>query len=114
MSPSRPTIRHRDEVTPLSVPCGQSRRLITRADTPNVGLHVTHILSSELHYHDHTEEIYYILSGEGVLELDGEEQPLRPGMAILIPPGVRHRGRGDFETLIVTSPAFDPADEIVV
>lgn len=114
MQHARPIVRHRDSITPQTVPCGESRRLITRADTPNLGLHVTHIKAGELHYHRHTEEIYYIVSGEGVLELDGEQVALTPGTAVHIPPGVRHRGWGDFESLIITSPAFDPEDEVLV
>ena len=114
MDKPQPIIRHRDEVAPRQVPCGESRRLITRADTPHLGVHVTHITAGELHYHERTEEVYYILEGEGVLELDGVQCKLTPGTAVWIPPGVRHRGWGDFQTLILTSPAFDPEDEIVL
>lgn len=106
-------VRHVDEVVPVRCPCGESRRILTRADTPNVGLHVTHIVSGDLHAHARTEEIYYILRGEGFMELDGERVELTPGTAIHIPPGVKHRGEGDFEAVIVTCPAFDSEDETV-
>lgn len=114
MEKAKPVIRHLDEIEPLEVPCGESRRLITRADTPNLGVHVTTIVNGDLHYHDHTEEVYYILEGEGIIELDGELHTLTPGTAILIPPGVRHRSWGDFRTMVITSPAFDPEDEVLV
>ncbi|MEN6642271.1 MAG: cupin domain-containing protein [Armatimonadia bacterium] len=114
MRKAAPLIRHRDSITPRSVPCGESRRLITRFDTPNLGLHVTHITSGDLHYHRQTEEIYYIVTGQGTLELDGEQVAVSPGTTVYIPPGVRHRGSGDFEAIIVTSPAFDPDDEVLV
>jgi mannose-6-phosphate isomerase-like protein (cupin superfamily) len=110
----KPIIRHRDDIAPQQVPCGETRRLITRLDTPNLGVHVTHITNGDLHYHRKTEEVYYIVAGEGVIELDGEQHTLTPGTAVWIPPGVKHRGWGDFETLIITSPAFDPKDEIVL
>ena len=110
---SKPTVCHVDDIAPVACPCGESRRIITRADSPNVGLHVTRVERGELHYHKRTEEIYYILSGRGVIELDGKEHELRPGTAIRIPPGVRHRSWGDFETVVVTCPAFDPEDEFV-
>ena len=42
---------------------------------------------------------------------DGEIIDVRPGMAVLIPPGVRHRAVGEMKVLIVVLPKFDPADE---
>lgn len=41
--------------------------------------------------HSHEQaEIYYVLSGELLLHLDGEEHPLRAGSAVFIPGGARH------------------------
>lgn len=114
MSSRRPAVRHRDDIAPVPCPCGESRRLITREHSPHVGLHVTHITRGDLHFHRHTEEIYYILSGHGTMELDGEQHDLGPGTAVHIPAGVKHRGWGDFETVVVTCPAFDREDEFVV
>jgi len=110
----RPLVRHANDVAPVDCPCGESRRIITRDQSPHVGLHVTHIVAGDLHFHERTEEIYYILSGHGVIELDGVEHELTPGTTVYIPPGVKHRGRGDFETVVVTCPAFDPTDEVVL
>ncbi|MGC9668387.1 cupin domain-containing protein [Planosporangium sp. 12N6] len=45
------------------------------------------------HYHPYSEEFLYLMEGELVVDLDGEPQPLRPGDALLIPPGTRHRLR---------------------
>ena len=36
------------------------------------------------------EEIYYFLEGHGVLLIEGEEVPVAPGDAVLVPPGVDH------------------------
>ena len=36
---------------------------------------------------------------------------MKPGVAILIPPGVRHRAVGRMTILNVVVPPFDPADE---
>lgn len=110
---SKPIVRHVDDVAPVACPCGESRRIITRADAPHVGLHVTHITQGDLHHHEHTEEIYYIVRGEGVMELDGEQHAVRPGTTVYIPPGLKHRGWGDFETIVVTCPAFEAEDEFV-
>lgn len=46
--------------------------------------------STQRHYHAASEEIYFVLEGEGELELDGERRRLRPGDAALIPPGSWH------------------------
>jgi mannose-6-phosphate isomerase-like protein (cupin superfamily) len=40
----------------------------------------------------HTEdEVYYVLDGEGVVEIDGERTPVRPGSVVYIARHVRHR-----------------------
>ena len=43
--------------------------------------------STERHYHQVSEEFYYILKGSGVMEINGEERAVGPGDAILIPAG---------------------------
>ena len=104
-------VRRLQDVPPVPCPCGSSTRLITRADTETANLHVTHIRDSRKHYHTACTEYYYILDGEGRMELDEETVELRPGTAILIPPGVAHRGWGDFRALIVGVPAWEHTDE---
>jgi mannose-6-phosphate isomerase-like protein (cupin superfamily) len=56
-------------------------------------------------------EIYFILEGEGHMELDGDRVPVRPMSAVFIKPGCRHRAVGQIRAVIVPIPAFDPADE---
>ncbi len=46
--------------------------------------------ASARHYHRETEEIYFILEGSGLMEIEGVIRPVGPGDAILIPPGARH------------------------
>ena len=46
--------------------------------------------STQRHYHAASEEIYFVLEGEGDVEIDGEVRRLRPGDAALIPPGAWH------------------------
>ena len=36
---------------------------------------------------------------------------LTPGLLVRIDPGTPHRGHGDFKTLVIGIPAWDPADE---
>jgi mannose-6-phosphate isomerase-like protein (cupin superfamily) len=77
-----------------------------------VSLHIVEISEdARTHYHKRLTEIYYILEGEGEMELDGERHAVQPGDAILIKPGCRHRAIGKLRVLNVPVPMFDPADE---
>ena len=106
--------RHLDEVQPQPCPCGSARRIITKNDTDVAGFHITTIKNADRHYHKKTTEIYHILEGQGTLEVGEEQVDLTPGMTVLVPKGTRHRGWGDFKTVVVTVPAFDPEDEFVM
>jgi len=46
-----------------------------------------------LHQHDDTEQIFYILSGQGRLEIgeEGQEFSVEPGDVVRIPPATLHR-----------------------
>jgi mannose-6-phosphate isomerase-like protein (cupin superfamily) len=46
-----------------------------------------------LHQHDDTEQVFYILEGQGRLEIgqEGEGYPVEPGNVVRIPPGTPHR-----------------------
>ncbi len=55
--------------------------------------------ATERHRHGDTEEIYFILSGRGEMEVDGERRVVGPGDAILIPPGAWHEIRADTDGL---------------
>lgn len=43
------------------------------------------------HYHKLSEEFYYILEGQGTMEIDGQLRSVTAGDAILIPPGAWHQ-----------------------
>ena len=93
-------------------PCGSAKRAFTDDPDQIASMHVTSIsVDARLHYHKKMTEFYYVLEGAGHMELDGDEVPLKPGTAVMIKPGCRHRAVGEFQMLIVPIPAFDPADE---
>lgn len=46
--------------------------------------------ATQRHYHRVSEEFYFILEGQGEIEIDGMRQPALPGDAILIPAGAWH------------------------
>jgi mannose-6-phosphate isomerase-like protein (cupin superfamily) len=50
---------------------------------------------TERHYHARSEEIYFLLEGEGDMEVDGDHRRVGPGDAVLIPAGARHRIRAE-------------------
>jgi mannose-6-phosphate isomerase-like protein (cupin superfamily) len=47
--------------------------------------------ATERHYHRESEEFYFILEGEGTMEVDGQRQDVGPGAAVLIPAGAWHQ-----------------------
>lgn len=114
-SPARPPIvRELAEIEPRRSACGTSRRVLTRDDGVEVGLHVVHINAAECHYHLQTSEIYHILDGAGTLEVGEERCDLAPGVTVYVPTGLKHGGDGDFTAIVICVPPFDPDDQIVV
>jgi mannose-6-phosphate isomerase-like protein (cupin superfamily) len=65
----------------------------------------------EAHIHKHAENIYYILKGTGIVELDGKRHLVNPGMVIFIPPKIKHAimntGFEDLIFIVVASPPQD-------
>jgi mannose-6-phosphate isomerase-like protein (cupin superfamily) len=70
------------------------------------------------HYHPQTEEIYYILEGEGRMTIDGETSEVVPGDAIAIPPGAVHTitnaGDQTLKFLCCCAPGYEHADTVLV
>ena len=70
------------------------------------------------HYHPATEEIYYILEGDGLMQIDDDEQPVGPGDAIAIAPGSRHQiknvGQVTLKFLCCCAPAYEHDDTVLV
>lgn len=69
------------------------------------------------HFHAVTEEIYYILDGNGVMYLNQEVRSVGPGDAIAIPPGAVHsienRGSSDLVFLCCCAPGYEHDDTIM-
>jgi mannose-6-phosphate isomerase-like protein (cupin superfamily) len=64
-----------------------------------------------------SSEVYYILEGQGVMYINGEDAPVHPGQAIYIPPHatqyIENTGAGDLIFLCIVDPAWRPEDEEV-
>jgi mannose-6-phosphate isomerase-like protein (cupin superfamily) len=106
-------VRHRDEAPTVPCPCGSSTRVLTAADGGPCSVHVTTIRDSVRHYHRHTTEVYYILSGSGKMELNGEWVAITPGSVVRIDAGTRHRlvADGEVTTIVMAVPPFREDDE---
>jgi mannose-6-phosphate isomerase-like protein (cupin superfamily) len=103
-----------DEVPGVPCPCGTARRAFGNVTDFPATLHRTEIsYDAKTHYHRQLTETYYFLECEpgAEMELDGNRVGVRPGMAIMIRPGVRHRAVGRMKVLILVLPKFDPEDE---
>lgn len=90
--------------------CGVRKRLFKKDDGVPMSVSRLRIQDARPHWHKHTHEYYYILQGAGVLVIDGDRVPVRPGDCIWIQPGHVHHAEGDIETLVIACPAYDPAD----
>ena len=70
--------------------------------------------ATERHYHRATEEIYVVTKGSGELEVDGERRRVRPGDAVLIPPGAWHTldndGTSELTILCMCAPPYSHDD----
>ncbi len=61
------------EVKPWAETCGQIRPLIEEADGAAGEVHHVEIDDAKLHYHERTDEFYYVIDGEGTMVLDDDE-----------------------------------------
>jgi mannose-6-phosphate isomerase-like protein (cupin superfamily) len=100
------------DLPPIACPCGATRRAFVNDSGGVASLHIVEISTdARTHYHKRLTEIYYILEGDGEMELDGERHIVRSGDAILIKPDCRHRAIGKLRVINVAIPAFDSSDE---
>jgi mannose-6-phosphate isomerase-like protein (cupin superfamily) len=65
----------------------------------------------EMHAHKVQEQIYHVLEGEGLMEIDNEPHVVRRHDVIFLPPGVPHAisnsGLEDLVFLVITAPVKD-------
>lgn len=101
-----------DEIDAVKCPCGFSKRAFLSPENTTATMHVVDIqVDSQVHYHKKLTEIYFVLEGDGEMELDGKRIPVTPFTAIFIKPGCRHRAVGKMKIVNVSIPPFDPEDE---
>ncbi|HLP78042.1 MAG TPA: cupin domain-containing protein [Candidatus Paceibacterota bacterium] len=74
--------------------------------------------STQEHYHPKAEEIYYITHGTGRMRIEDELRDVKPGDAIAIPPGKRHKlcntGSETLRLLCCCAPAYEHNDTVII
>lgn len=74
-------------------------------------------VTTRLHRLKHSE-VYYVLSGEGEMTIDGERRRVTPGCALYIPPGAAQQitnvGREELIFLCIVDPAWQIEDEVIL
>src|SRR5579884_541763 len=92
------------QVQPWAETCGQIRCLIEAHDGAAAEIHQVEIHDAKLHYHERTDEFYYIIAGHGTMVLDDEEIEVHPGVVVYVPRGVKHKAKGELTVLTVCVP----------
>jgi len=74
--------------------------------------------TTRAHFHRRSEEIYLFTGGSGRMRLGDEENPVRSGDCVVIPPGVAHKLWADAgEPLILLcccAPAYSHEDTVLL
>lgn len=111
-------LNHLNEQIPFTTKDGSTIRSIldaTNAPVQNQSLAEARLpvgCATQLHHHKQTEEFYFILSGEGEMTVNAESRPVKPGDAILIPPGAWHtiRATSEMRFLCCCAPGYSHED----
>jgi mannose-6-phosphate isomerase-like protein (cupin superfamily) len=90
-------IRARDHAEPFTTRDGSTIRELLGLTTAPVSSQslaeatLTPGQATDRHYHAESEEFYYLLEGEGEMEVECERAPVGVGDAIVIPAGAWHQ-----------------------
>ena len=68
-------------------------------------------ISKQLHKHKH--ETWHIIEGIGTAIIAGRVKIVKPGMTIVIPPGMIHQVRADSEKLVIIEASTTELEDIV-
>jgi len=113
-------IRSRDRAEPFTTADGSTiRSLLDRSVAPvrNQSLAEASLEPGQettRHYHRLSEELYYLVEGAGLMEVEGQTAQVTAGDAILIPPGAWHQlrntGSGPLRLLCCCAPPYAHED----
>ncbi len=101
-----------DEIAALQCSCGATRRAFVSAANGVTSIHRLDLrINATPHYHKKMTEVYYVLEGEGAVEINGQDVPVKRGTAVMIKPGSFHCGKGKMRLLVICIPAYSDSDE---
>ena len=111
-------VQNLEAQTPFTTKDGSTIRSIldaTNAPVQNQSLAEARVPAggaTQRHYHQLSEEFYFILEGAGDMEIDGETRRIGPGDCVLIPPRARHSIRAEpaLRFLCCCAPAYSHGD----
>jgi len=92
------------DVPPWAETCGEISPLLEDKDSAAAEVHHLRITNAKLHYHQRTDEIYYVLDGQGQMRLDDAEIELHKGVVVYVPRGLKHKAWGNLKVLVVCIP----------
>ena len=73
--------------------------------------------STQEHFHPKAEEIYFITHGRGRMRIEDELREVKPGDAIAIPPGRKHKlwntGNETLRLLCCCAPGYEHDDTVI-
>ena len=91
--------------------------LLKRDDLSIITERVPPDANEQRHYHVHSRQFFYILTGEAVIEIDGETHFLRAKQGIEVLPGVAHQFKNQSSaevTFLVISAPKAHGDRVTV
>lgn len=111
-------IRNREEQPPFTTKDGSTiRSLLDKANAPVANQSLAEVFlpagaATDRYFHKLSEEFYYLLEGEGIMEIDGETREVGSGDAILIPAGAWHQiqARSTLRFLCCCAPPYSHDD----
>ena len=75
-------------------------------------------VTTRLHYHQQSEELYYVIAGQGLMTLATEQFDVKDGDTVCIPPQTHHciknTGEQDLRILCSCSPAYAHDDTVLL
>jgi mannose-6-phosphate isomerase-like protein (cupin superfamily) len=83
-----------------------------RHDTMSVGLYVLEAGATDVQKPHAEDELYYVIEGRAVLEVDGDQRPVQPGTLVFVPARMQHRFHSVAAKLSVLV-FFAPAESVV-
>ena len=94
--------------------CGEIQEM---CHTDNMSVaYITVTGKSAPHLHKETEEIYFIVKGEGIITIDDEQEKVEKDDTISIPKNKFHSiektSSGSLELIAITNPRYNPDDVI--